>query len=234
MRRGMALLLACVCAVLAGMVAVWSQSSDPVPWIAFDEMSVDQDDELVGTFRLMTDPQLFSEDRSLSTVPGKQVKIGGCVAAGHPWILEGLETVPRRLFYEIRAVRSPQASRTEPRTLEMVSKEIEVDRAILRHRGNGRKIRLIEVHSIIRRNDDRAVIYPAAADLGSVTGSPRPLTLPFVEESEPPRPVRHEPSAGPLIHLEPREYVFSSYYELADGRLVFWDAVNARLVVRMK
>lgn len=224
MLRSLAQMFALVLAVVAVLVAVRVTSPPPDSWIVFDELEIDAQDRLVGWFRIANDP------RTINQVSKQRIMSGEQVVAGSPWVLDGFVTgVIRRVLYEVRPERVPM---TRKRELNLVAKERRVDCALLRHRANGQQIRLTAFEKIAQRDDPARIVFPDPIAQEHVIGLPQKLVLPFVEERDPPEPIRHSSGSGPLASIEPRVYTDSDYFEFADGRLVFWDALNLRVVVR--
>jgi formylglycine-generating enzyme required for sulfatase activity len=153
------------------------------------------------------------------------------VAFATPFVLlEVKQDVKRIEFYAIRSVA--RAAGGPDKDLTVMAKEIRTDIAVLRS-ASGQTVTLVKLGRIQRPPHPAAIIYPSIP------------TMLYDERAEfsqnpayfrqwglcPPPPIMHPPGTGPLEFWRikssnPRLRTDTEYVELADGRLIYWDAVS--------
>ncbi len=120
--------------------------------------------------------------------------------------------------------------------IDLKKKEVKTDVAILENAKTHAKIPLTKLSMILKPTNPTSKVYPNYK------------TWPYNEVEQfrkspatflqyglvPPEPIPHDPDTGPLedIHKKTGDESLKTdtvYYELADGRLVYWDPVNKLL-----
>lgn len=157
-----------------------------------------------------------------------------------PYVLTSVkDKVKRVLYYEIVPKTRPMGGRDKD--LEVNVKEIETEIAILTNTKTGSEWQLPRCERVIKPNKPLSVFYP---DYGVQTYDEaaefkkNPAT--FKQNNLIPKPpIKHEPGQGPLEELHKRRgdpllQTDTPYYELADGRLVYWEHVNDKLTVLIR
>lgn len=156
------------------------------------------------------------------------------------YVLTGVkEKVKRVLFYEIATKSRPMGGKS--RDLDVKPKEIETEVAILTNTKTGSESHLPRCEKIIKPNRPLSVFFPdfpnqiydeAAEFQKNPAGFKQNQLLPKA-------PLMHEPDTGPLEDLRKRRNdpllrTDTPYYELPDGRIVYWEDVNNQLKVFFK
>jgi hypothetical protein len=147
--------------------------------------------------------------------------------------------VKRILFYEIRETARTEGEK-KGKDLAVVAKEAQTDVAILRNTKTGLTTELVKLSTIRRPTKPGAIFDPwVANDVQEETEFKKdPATFRMaILEPTPPKP--WGPDEGPLGKLrseqdEVDQLTFTTdttYFELADGRLVWWEPLNKRIQV---
>ncbi len=144
------------------------------------------------------------------------------------------EGVKRVWYYELKA--KPRTDGKPGREIELKPKEVDTKMVVLQNRSNGALLELAEL-DVIRPPNGTPIIYPnfkGSYDEGAeFLGNP----VDFHQFALVPRlPKLWQPGEGPLAELaatgDPAVYATdTAYYELADGRLVYWWPSQKKLEV---
>lgn len=189
------------------------------------------------TYKLLPGEGLGKEE-AIQDEFGKGNKIPENLAT--PYVLTSVkEKVKRVLFYEIFLRSRPMGGRDKD--LEVNPKEIETEIAVLTNTKTGTEWSLPRCERVVKPNKPLSIFYP---DYGVQTYDEaaefKKNPANFKQNQLVPKaPVKHEPDMGPLEDLRKRRNdpllrTDTPYYELADGRLVYWEHVNKKLVVLIK
>lgn len=149
------------------------------------------------------------------------------------------EKVKRIAFYEVYAEARPMGGKAKD--LKVKAKEIETEVAILTNTKTGQELSLPKCEKLTKPNKPLSQFYPDFPGLGYdevAEFKKNPSTFkqnPLI----PKEPLKHEPGTGPLEDLrkvrnDPLLNTDTSYYELADGRIIYWEHVNHKVVVFVK
>lgn len=144
--------------------------------------------------------------------------------------------VKRIVYYEIAPKSRPMGGRAKD--LELSEKTIETEVAILTNTKSGKVLELPRCERITKPNKPFSLFYPDFPS-NSYNESEEFKKAPARFKQNdliPKKPLVHEPGTGPLEDLrkrtnDPLRRTDTVYYELADGRLVYWEDVNNRVVV---
>ena len=149
------------------------------------------------------------------------------------------EKVKRVAFYEIFAKTRPMGGKAKD--LEVNVKEIETEVATLTNTKTGKELDLPRCERITKPNKPQSIFYPDFAGLSyDEAGEFKKNPAGFKQNQLVPKaPIKHEPGTGPLEDLRKRRNdpllrTDTPYYELPDGRIVYWEDVNHRVVVFIK
>jgi hypothetical protein len=149
------------------------------------------------------------------------------------------EKVKRIAFYEIYAESRPMAGKAKD--LKLKAKEIDTEVAILTNTKSGQELSLPRCEKLTKPNKPLSQFYPDFPGLvydevaefkkNPSTFKQNPLL--------PKEPTKWEPGTGPLEDLrkvrnDPLLTTDTPYYELADGRIVYWEKFNFKMVVFVK
>ena len=159
-----------------------------------------------------------------------------------PYVLTGVkEKVKRIVLYEIHTESRPMGGKAK--NLAIKPKEIEggTEVAILTNTKSGQELSLPRCEKITKPNKPLSIFYPDFPGLiynEAEEFKKNPANFkqnPLI----PKEPIRHEPDMGPLEDLrkvrnDPLLRTDTAYFELADGRIVYWEHVNNRVVVFVK
>jgi hypothetical protein len=154
-----------------------------------------------------------------------------------PYALTEVKTgVKRVVYYEIQPKSRPMGGKAKD--LELTEKIIDTEVAILTNTKTGKTLELPKCERITKPNKPFSIFYPDFPS-NSYNESEEFKKAPArFKQSDlvPKKPVVHEPGKGPLEDLrkrtnDPFKNTDTVYYELADGRIVYWEHVNSRVVV---
>ncbi len=157
-----------------------------------------------------------------------------------PYVLTEVKPkVKRILFYELATKSRPMGGKS--RDLDLKPKDIETEVAILTNTKTGRTWELPACEKIQKPNKPLSVFYP------DFNGLVYDEALEFQKNPAgfkqnpllPKPPIAHEPGQGPLEDLrkrfnDPLMQTDTVYYELPDGRIVYWEKVNNLMKVFVK
>lgn len=153
------------------------------------------------------------------------------------YVLTEVKTGVKRIaYYEIQPQSRPMGGRSKD--LKLVDKPIDTEVAILTNTKTGKVLELPRCERITKPNKPLSIFYPDFPT-NSYNESEEFKKAParFKQNDLIPKaPVAHEPGTGPLEALrkrdnDPLKRTDTVYYELADGRIVYWEDVNNRVVV---
>ena len=153
------------------------------------------------------------------------------------YVLTEVKTkVNRVVYYEIAPKSRPMGGKAKD--LELSEKPIETEVVILTNTKTGKILELPRCERITKPNKPFSLFYPDFPS-NSYNESEEFKKAPARFKQNdliPKKPVAHEPGTGPLEELrkrtnDPLRRTDTVYYELADGRLVYWEDVNHRVVV---
>lgn len=162
------------------------------------------------------------------------------VSLGTNYVLTAVkEKVKRIAFYEIYAESRPMGGKAKD--LKVKPKEIETEVAILTNTKTGQELSLPKCEKLTKPNKPLSQFYPDFPGLvydEVAEFKKNPSTFkqnPLI----PKEPLKHEPGTGPLEDLrkvrnDPLLNTDTAYYELGDGRIVYWEHVNHKMVVFVK
>ena len=181
---------------------------------------------------------------------GKSDRIGGKIQAPNPlrqdggvinvdlstrFTLVGIQrNVKRILFYEIK---DRARTGSKGRDLEVAPKEVITDVVLLENEVSKVKLSLVKLGMIKRPTKVDAIIYPSfGADLDEDQEFRKNPGSFSQYGLEPAAPIKHQAAEGPLVGIRakhPGEEDFYTtdtvYYELADGRVVWYEPLNKRV-----
>jgi hypothetical protein len=154
-----------------------------------------------------------------------------------PFVLSEVQKDVRRvLYYEIVAKSRQGAGRA--RDLEVKPKEIQTETAVLENQKTGQKLVLTKLTKITKPPRPNAVIYPNfPSSTYDEAEEFRKNPANFQQWGLiPTAPIEHDPDTGPLEEWRKKTgqvllKTDTKYYELEDGRLVYWENVNNTLEV---
>jgi hypothetical protein len=162
------------------------------------------------------------------------------VPLGTNYVLTAVkEKVKRIAFYEIYPEARPMGGKAKD--LKVKPKEIETEVAILTNTKTGQELSLPKCEKLTKPNKPLSQFYPDFPGLvydEVAEFKKNPSTFkqnPLI----PKEPLKHEPGTGPLEDLrkvrnDPLLNTDTAYYELGDGRIVYWEHVNHKMVVFVK
>ena len=147
--------------------------------------------------------------------------------------------VPRIIYYEIFAKARPGGGKGK--MLEVKPKPMDTEVAVFTNAKTGSTLELPRCEKLIKPHKPLSYFYPDF--LGLVYDE----VLEFKKNPanfkqnvlKPKPPIAHEPDTGPLEDLfklrnEPLLKTDTVYYELPDGRIIYWDHVNGNVKVLVK
>ena len=147
--------------------------------------------------------------------------------------------VPRIIYYEIFTKARPGGGKGK--MLEVKPKPMDTEVAVFTNSKTGSTLELPHCEKLIKPNKQLSYFYPDF--LGLVYEE----VLEFKKNPAnfkqnmliPKPPIAHEPDTGPLEDLfklrnEPLLKTDTVYYELPDGRIIYWDHVNNNVKVLIK
>jgi hypothetical protein len=147
--------------------------------------------------------------------------------------------VKRVLYYEIQPKSRPNGGRAKD--LEVIPKEIETEMVVLTNTQTGSTLTLPSCERIVKPNKPLSYFYPdfSTAQINEVDDFKKDPAGFKQRELIPPAPIMHEPGTGPLEDLRKRRNddllaTDTKYFELADGRIIYFEHVNNRVVVLIK
>ena len=168
--------------------------------------------------------------------PQKDDKLKAEVDFDTPFTLvEVQKDVKRILFYEIRA--KSRAGGGRDKDLDVHIKEVQTEVTVMES-STGQKLTLMKLAKIQKPPHPLAIVYPNFPSLvydESAEFRKNPAT--FQQWGLiPAAPIEHDPGTGPLEEWRKKNgnnllSTDTKYYELADGRLVYWENVNKQLDV---
>jgi hypothetical protein len=150
-------------------------------------------------------------------------------------LVEVQKDVKRVEFYEVRA--KSRAGGGRDKDLEVKTKEIQTEAAVLES-STGQKLTLVKLAKIQKPPHPAAIVYPNFPSLlydESLEFKKDPAA--FQQWGLiPTPPIEHDPGTGPLEDWRKKSgnnllSTDTKYFELADGRLVYWENVNKTLEV---
>jgi hypothetical protein len=149
------------------------------------------------------------------------------------------EKVKRVVYYEIFAKSRPMGGKAKD--LEVNVKEIETEIATLSNTKTGTELSLPRCERVTKPNKPLSIFYPDFPGLSyDEAGEFKKNPAGFKQNQLVPKaPVKFEPGTGPLEDLHKRRndpllQTDTPYYELPDGRIVYWEGVNHKVVVLIK
>jgi hypothetical protein len=147
--------------------------------------------------------------------------------------------VKRVLYYEIQPKSRPNGGRAKD--LEIIPKEIETEMVVLTNTQTGSTLTLPACERIVKPNKPLSYFYPdfSGAQINEVDDFKKDPAGFKQRELIPQAPIAHEPGTGPLEDLRKRRNddllsTDTKYYELGDGRIIYFEHVNNRVVVIIK
>jgi hypothetical protein len=157
-----------------------------------------------------------------------------------PFVLTEVKLkVKRVIYYEISEKSRPMGGKAKD--LDLNTKEIETEVAVLTNTQTGTTLNLPRCERVNKPNKPRSVFFPDFSgtmynELEEFKKNPANFKQ---RELIPTAPIRHEPGTGPLQDLfkrrnNPLLQTDTPYYELADGRLVYWEHINNRLEILIR
>lgn len=200
---------------------------DPEQFKVAPEQTIGEKDKKVldpHKMKSKTDPNKFFRAEDLST----------------PFTLVEVKTeVKRILFYELQFVTRPNAGKAKD--LKLTQKEQLTEVAVVLNTQTGVKTTLPACERITKPSRPNPIIYPdfklaSFSELDEFNKSPTTFRSWGLT---PPPPIPHEPGTGPLEEMrkkqnDPLLATDTIYYEIPDGRIVFFEPVNAKptIVIR--
>jgi hypothetical protein len=159
-----------------------------------------------------------------------------------PYVLTAVkDKVKRILFYEIYAESRPNGGKAK--NLNMKVKEVEggTEVAILTNTKTNAELPVPKCEKITKPNKPQSVFYPDFPNLiydEAAEFKKNPATFkqnPLI----PKEPIKHEPDTGPLEDMrkatnDPLLKTDTQYFEVPDGRIVYWEFVNHRMVTLVR
>jgi len=149
------------------------------------------------------------------------------------------EKVKRVVYYEIFAKSRPMGGKAKD--LEVNVKEIETEIATLSNTKTGTELSLPRCERVTKPNKPLSIFYPDFPGLSyDEAGEFKKNPAGFKQNQLVPKPpVKHDADTGPLEDLRKRRNdpllrTDTPYYELPDGRIVYWEGVNHKVVVFIK
>ena len=159
-----------------------------------------------------------------------------------PYVLTAVkEKVQRIAFYEIYTESRPMGGKDK--NLAMKPKPIEggTEVAILTNTKSGQELSLPRCEKLTKPNKPHSIFYPDFLGLTYNEAEEFKKNPANFKQNPliPKEPIRHEPDTGPLEDLrkvrnDPLLSTDTAYFELPDGRIVYWEHVNNRVVVFVK
>ncbi len=154
-----------------------------------------------------------------------------------PFTLVEVKTdVKRILFYELVFKTRPDAGKAK--NLEVITKEKQTEIVVLLNAQTGQKTEMPACERIIKPGRLNPIIYPdfkgqTYNELEEFNKSPTTFRSWGLK---PPAPIAHEPGTGPLEEMrkkqnDPLLATDTTYFELPDGRLVFYEPVNGKQTI---
>lgn len=147
--------------------------------------------------------------------------------------------VPRIIFYEILTEARPGGGKSK--MLQVKSKQRETEVAIFTNTKTGSVLELFCCEKLVKPNKPLSYFYP------DFPGLVYDEVLEFKKNPAnfkqhlliPKPPIAHEPDTGPLEDLrklrnESLLHTDTIYYELSDGRIIYWEDVNNKVKVLTK
>lgn len=159
-----------------------------------------------------------------------------------PYVLTAIkDKVKRVLFYEVHLEPRPNAGRAKNLALKVKEVEGGTEVAILTNAKTNAELSVPRCEKITKPNKPQSVFYPDFPGLTydeAAEFKKNPAT--FKQNALLPKePVKHEPDTGPLEEMrkqtnDPLLRTDTAYYEIPDGRIVYWDHSNNRMVTLVK
>ena len=154
-------------------------------------------------------------------------------------LTEVKQKVKRILYYEILLKSRPMGGKAKDLILD--KKEIETEVATLTNAQTGSVLILPACEKVQKPNKPYSFFYPDFVGVlfNEVEEFKKDPAGFKQRDLMPPAPTAHKPDEGPLEELRKRENndllkTDTTYYELADGRIIYWEHVNNRVVVIIK
>ena len=149
------------------------------------------------------------------------------------------EKVKRVVYYEIYAKSRPMGGKDKD--IDINTKEIDTEVAVLTNTKTGSEWNLPRCERVTKPNKPFSIFYPEFPGQSYDEAAEFKKNPAGFKQNQlvPKAPVKHDPDTGPLEELRKRRSdpllrTDTAYYELADGRLVFWEHVNKKLVTLVK
>ncbi len=143
--------------------------------------------------------------------------------------------VKRIEYYEVKT--KPRAAGGKDKDLEIKEKDIQTQ-AVELNSPTGQKVTLVKLTKITKPPHPAAIVYPnfPSAVYDEVAEFRKDPAAFLQSALIPPPPIEHDPGTGPLEEWRKKTgnnllATDTKYYELADGRLVYWENVNKTLEV---
>jgi len=198
-----------------------------------------------GSYLWMEKPHQFKVDingpvgdKVVDFIPGDNSGNKNEIDLTTPFVLTDIKKdVVRTLYYEIDA--KPRKDPGKDKDLEVKTKTVPVDVAVLKNTNTGAPLEVPRLLTSVKRpGRPNAIYYPIIPDdplneVQKFTDSPAdfvqfPLT--------PTAPILHHPDEGPLEDLRKSTgdnlmKTDTDYYEMPDGRVVWWENLNHKLRV---
>lgn len=159
-----------------------------------------------------------------------------------PYVLSAVkDKVKRVLIYEIFPETRPGGGRAK--NLALKPKEVDggTEVAILTNTKTGAELSVPRCEKITKPNKPLSVFYPDFPGLiydEAAEFKKNPATF-KQNVLLPKEPIKHEPDTGPLEEMrkqtnDPLLRTDTPYYEIPDGRIVYWEKVNFQMVTLVK
>ena len=160
----------------------------------------------------------------------------GQITLTTPFKVVEIKTGQKRIFYwEIR--EKSRTNGTKGKDLDLQPKTVQTDLVVVENTKSKRQITFTKLAMIKLPTRKESVIYPFHATDVDEGAEFRKDPSAFVEaELSPAEPKPHAPNAGPLTALRAAHpdltdlyTTDTTYYELADGRIVWWEPLNKQI-----
>ena len=154
-------------------------------------------------------------------------------------LTEVKQKVPRIIFYEVYSESRPQGGKAKD--LKFKPKSIETEVAILANTKTGSAMESPRCEKLTKPNKPLSFFYPDFSGLSyDEVAEFRKNPSNFKQNQLIPKePIPHNPGTGPLdvefkLKNDPLLQTDTVYYELPDGRLIYWDHFNNKVRVLIK
>lgn len=149
------------------------------------------------------------------------------------------QKVPRIVFYEVYTEARPGGGKGKD--LKFKPKTIETEVAVFTNAKTGSVMELPRCEKIIRPNKPLSYFYPDIPSLGYNEVEEFKKNPANFKQNQliPKEPKPHNPGEGPLaveyrLRNDPLLQTDTIYYELPDGRIIYWDNSNNKVKVLIK